>query len=182
MATTTVMTAADLEEMGSEAKHFELIGGVLRERQPMGAEHGEIEIQLLLPLGSYVLSRGLGRVYPSDTHFILPTQPEETVVPDLAVVRADRLPPAGRRKGFLRLAPDLVVEVVSPTDRAATVAQKVELYQRAGVRLIWVIRTPRRTVTVYPLGQRPFTLRVGDTLDGGDVVPGFRLPVATLFE
>ena len=103
-------------------------------------------------------------------------------MPDLAFVRVDRLPPAGRRKGFLRLAPDLVVEVVSPSDRAATVAQEVELYRRAGVRLIWVIRTPRRTVTVYPLGQASFTLRAGDTLDGGHVVPGFRLPVATLFE
>lgn len=183
MTTASAITAADLEAMGSEAKRFELVGGVLREREPKGAEHGEIEVQLMLPLGSYVLRRGLGRVYPSDTHFILPLATgEETVAPDLAFVRTDRLPPSGQRTGFLRLAPDLVVEVVSPSERPAAVAEKVSLYQDAGVPLIWVIRTPPRTVSVYPLGSEPVTLSEGEMLDGRDVVPGFRLPIARLFE
>lgn len=183
MTTASAITAADLEAMGSEAKRFELVGGVLREREPMGAEHGEIKVQLMLPLGSYVLGRGFGRVYPSDTHFVLPLATgEETVVPDLAFVKTDRLPPSGQRKGFLRLAPDLVVEVVSPSERPAAVMEKIRLYQRAGVRLIWVIRTPRRTVTVYPFESEPVTLNEGDVLDGRDVVPGFRLPIARLFE
>jgi Uma2 family endonuclease len=182
MVTTSTKIVADLEAMGSEAKRFEVIGGMLRPREPMGAEHGEIEVQLLLPLGAYVLSNGLGRVYPSETHFIILDDPEELVVPDLSFVRADRLPPRGQRKGFLCLVPDLVVEVVSPSDRETKVREKIGLYQRAGVPLIWLIREPRRTVTVYPFGAASFTLRETDSLDGGDVVRGFRLPVARLFE
>jgi Uma2 family endonuclease len=181
MATTRLMTAQDLEDMGSEAERYELIEGILRERVPMGARHGEIEFEIGGPLHRHVRGAGLGRVYPSDTHFVILVDPDITVVPDLSFVRADRLPPEEERQGFLRLAPDLVVEVVSPTDRFNAVMEKVDQYQRAGVPLIWLVQPRRRAVTEFALGQEPRTLREGDALDGGEIVPGFVLPVADIF-
>lgn len=79
------------------------------------------------------------------------------------------------------LAPDLVVEVVSPGDRFDEIAEKIDLYQRAGVPLIWLVVPRLRLVVVHRLGEPQATLRDGEFLDGGDVVPGFQLAVAEIF-
>lgn len=174
-------TAYDLEQMGSESKHYELFDGVLMEREPMGARYGEIQIEISRPLSAHVKRERLGRVYPSDAHFVITEDPERVVVPDLSFVRADRLPAINRRDGFLHLAPDLVVEVLSPTDRPGKVQERIELFRQVGVPLIWLVQPRRRAVTVYALGQEPRMVREGDVLDGEHVVPGFRLPVADIF-
>jgi Uma2 family endonuclease len=83
--------------------------------------------------------------------------------------------------GIMRLAPDLAVEVVSPTDRYVAVLAKMDLYREAGVPLVWLAEPQQRTVTVYSSGSEPRILTEADTLDGGDVLPGFRLPVAQIF-
>ncbi|SNS29837.1 Putative restriction endonuclease [Geodermatophilus pulveris] len=96
----------------------------------------------------------------------------------LAFVRADRVPDADT-SGFPALAPDLVVEVVSPSDRATQVTAEALEWLHAGVRLVWVVDPETRTVTAYrPDGVR--VLRGEDTLDGGDVLPGSGLPLAEL--
>jgi len=181
MAIARLLTAEDLEEMGSDAKRFELYDGVLWEKDAMGGQHGEIEIQLTRYLAPHVLDRRLGRLYPSDAHFIILRNPDKVVMPDLAFVRTDRLPPETARVGFMPVVPDFVVEVVSPSDRTVAVIEKIRLYERAGVALIWLVQPRTRSVTVYILGQEPRTLHEGDTLDGGDVIPGFQLSVADVF-
>jgi Uma2 family endonuclease len=103
------------------------------------------------------------------------------VRPDVAFVQSDRLPPAEERDRICRFAPDLAVEVVSPTDRYVEVMEKVELYLAAGTRLVWLVEPGRRTVTVYAPGHEPHTLTDEDELDGGDVLPEFRLSVANIF-
>ncbi len=79
------------------------------------------------------------------------------------------------------VVPDLAIEIVSPTNMSRQVMDKVRRYLAAGVPLVWVARSPRRTVTVYEPGTEPRILGEGEVLDGGDVLPGFRLAVADLF-
>jgi Uma2 family endonuclease len=103
------------------------------------------------------------------------------VVPDVAFVRWDSLPGRTRPKGFCPVPPDLAVEVVSPSDTPGDVAGKMERYRRAGVPLVWWIYPERRAVIVFRAGQQVAELREGDELDGGEVLPGFRLLVADIF-
>lgn len=181
MVTTHLTTAAHLEAMSSEYELCELYDGVLRETERMGGRRGEIEMEIGAPLHAHVRANRLGRVYPSDTHFILFRNPDTVVMPDVAFVREDRLAPADARDGYAPYAPDLAVEVVSPSNRMVEILEKIALYGRAGVPLVWLVEPWTQRVTVYALGRERRILRAGDTLDGGDVVSGFRLPVADVF-
>ncbi len=181
MATTRLMTADELMALPDDGWRYELIEGVLHRMSPAGAEHGEIGTEYVWHLRNFVVPRRLGRVYPADTGFFLSHDPETVVAPDAAFVRADRLPPRAERRGYLDLVPDLVVEVVSPTDRQADVDDKVARYLAAGARLVWVTDPLRRSVRVHAPGREPRELGEGEVLDGEDVIPGFRLPVADVF-
>jgi Uma2 family endonuclease len=167
--------------MGSAGERLELIDGVPREKPGEGGLHGEAAIQVTSSLYAPVKANGLGRVYPSPTQFRIGRDPDNIVIPDVAYVRADRLPPVHERDGIMRLAPDLAVEVISLNDCYVDVIEKVERYHRAGVALVWLVQPRRRAVEVHASGQAPRLLREGDVLDSGDVVPGFRLPVADIF-
>jgi Uma2 family endonuclease len=175
------MTREDVEQMGSAGERMELIDGELREKAGVSQRHGEIEAQIFSPLSVHIFSNKLGRIYPSDTQFMVSRNPDKILIPDLAFVRVDRLPPEDERWRIAGHAPDLAVEVISPNDSYDEVVEKVELYQQAGVPLVWLVHPRRKAVVVYPLGQPPRTLFEPDILDGGEVLPGFALPVADIF-
>jgi Uma2 family endonuclease len=99
--------------------------------------------------------------------------------PDAAFVQASRVPVADR--GYLELAPDAVVEVVSPNDGAQEVRDKVEQWLSAGVRLVWVAYPSVREIIAYRPGQRPNVFTAADEITGEDVIPGFRTAVADFF-
>lgn len=182
MATTRLFTLLDLERMDSdEAERYELFAGILREVEPMGGRHGEIGVEFVGPLYGYLRSNRIGRIYTEGTHFVVLRNPDVVLMPDVAFVRAERLPPEDVREGFMPLAPDLAVEILSPSNRLTEMAEKVDLYLRGGVRLVWVVQPRRRSVVVHAPGQEPQTLHEFETLDGGDILPGFRLPVADIF-
>jgi Uma2 family endonuclease len=101
--------------------------------------------------------------------------------PDLAFVCRERLPPENQPRGFWEIAPDLVVEVVSPNDTRAEIQLKVREWIEAGVRLVWVVYPDSRTVEVIRTLLDREELTADDTLDGGDVLPGFSCAVAELF-
>jgi Uma2 family endonuclease len=101
--------------------------------------------------------------------------------PDTSFVRAERLPEGDYPEGFLEHPPDIAVEVVSPSDRMADVNAKVDEYIRSGTALVWVVEPRRRTVTVYRPDLSVQLLVEDDVLDGGDVLPGFNLPVSSIF-
>lgn len=103
------------------------------------------------------------------------------LAPDLAFVRGERLPPREQWQGFLRLAPDLAVEILSPNDRAGYVTDKVMAYLDAGTQLVWLVDPRRHLVTVYTADRLARLLRSGESLDGGAVLPGFALPLDELF-
>ena len=186
-AVTTRLTADEFLAHPLARERSELVGGEIRVMTPASGSHGTVVDNLYSALCTHVRAHRLGRCVPDGTGFDLtsyvPHRPGGTVrSPDLAFVRADRIPTGGFPHGFIRLAPDLAVEVVSPNETASDLAGKLADYQAAGTRLIWVIDLDERLVTVIAADAPLRWLREGETLDGGDVVPGFSCPVADLFE
>ena len=163
------------------AGQWELIEGELVEVAPASDEPSSTGIWIGHLLLQHVHPARLGRVYGADGGFVLFPDRNTVLVPDVAFVRADRAPQGKARKRFPRLAPDLVVEVLSPSNRASDVVAKIEMYQEAGVPLIWLVDPDAVTVTVIAAGSATRVLRAGDTLDGGDVLPGFSVPIADIF-
>jgi Uma2 family endonuclease len=182
MVATRLYTVEDLEALPDDGQVYELIDGKLVRREPVGAEHGDLGAGMLARLWVFLRGNPLGRAYNAETIFRLQVDPEIGVKPDVSFVRKERLPPRSDYARPLELAPDLVVEVVSPNDRAGAIEEKIELYQRFGVPLIWLLWPRRHTISVLELGRAARELREGDVLDGGDVLPGFRVPVADLFD
>ncbi|MCV2488238.1 Uma2 family endonuclease [Geodermatophilus sp. YIM 151500] len=173
------VTAAQLIDLPDDGLRHELVEGTLRTMTPAGGEHGRIGARLLIRVGVFVEAQQLGEVFTAETGFWLARDPDTVRAPDVAFVRADRVPDA-RVPGFVPLAPDLVAEVVSPTDRAVEVAGKALSWLDAGVRLVWVVDPENRTVTVHrPDGAS--VLRAQDVLHGEDVLPGFALPLRELW-
>jgi Uma2 family endonuclease len=175
------MTAEELGCLPDTGMRYELVRGVLVEMTPAGGWHGERAIQIAGPLWSFVYPRNLGQVYIAETGFVLATNPDVVRASDVAFVRSERLPPHDERKGYLPFAPDLAVEVVSPNDRQSDVMDKVLEYLDGGTQLVWVVEPHRRVVTVWTPDRTAHILTDGDELDGGDVLPGFRLSVADIF-
>jgi Uma2 family endonuclease len=180
MVTTTRLTIEEFETLPLEGR-WELIDGEPVEMSPAADESSSIGATIIVLLGAFVLPRRLGRLYNAEGGFVLFPDRPTVRVPDVAFVLAERAPQGKARKSFPRLAPDLVVEVLSPSDRTSDVVAKLEMYQEAGVRLIWLVDPDALTVTVIAAGHTARVLQAADTLDGGDVLPGFSVPVADIF-
>lgn len=178
---TTRLTSIDEFEAMSQEGPWELIDGELVEVAPASDEPSSIGVAIASFLFQHVRTARLGRVYGADGGFVLFPDRATVLAPDAAFVRAERAPQGEARKRFPHLAPDLVVEVLSPSDRASEVVAKLELYQEAGVPLIWLVDPEKRTVTVIASGRPVAVLKPEDTLDGGDILPGFTVPVAEIF-
>ena len=180
MATTKPMTAEELFELEDDGYQYELVHGELIRMPPPGPRHGEVAGEVYWQLRNYLIQNPIGRVY-MEVGFLLSRDPDLVRAPDVSFVRADRLPPETERDRYYPFAPDLAVEVVSPSDRTSATLDKVMDYLDAGTPLVWVIHPGRRIVTVYYPDRTARVLGQGDELDGGDVLPGFRLPVAEIF-
>jgi Uma2 family endonuclease len=173
-------TADDLLRM-PDGDRFELVDGKLVETH-MGTQASYIGSRLIRILGNFCEDPFLGWVLPPDTTYqFLPARPNLVRKPDVSFIRLGRLPNNTLPEGHARIAPDLAVEVVSPNDLYYEVEQKVAEYRSAGVRLIWVVVPPTRTVLVRRLDGSIGEVGEAGELDGEDVVPGFRCPVRDLF-
>lgn len=173
------MTADELLQVRIPDKRVELVRGVLVVREPAGARHGEVAMELARRLANHVRDRGLGRVYAAETGFALARAPDTVRAPDIAFIERTRLPDPAPT-GFPDLAPDLVVEVLSPSDRPGDVLAKIGDWLSAGARLVWVIDLARRVARLYRLDGTEEILTADQTLDGEDVVPGFRCPLGEI--
>jgi Uma2 family endonuclease len=176
-----LMTAEALLALPRGQFRYELINGELKKMSPTGHEHGRITIRLTVPLAQHIRNRGLGELYAAETGFQLSSNPDTVRAPDIAFVRQTRVEEVGDAPGYWPGAPDLAVEVVSPNDRISEVEEKVAEWLEAGARMIWVVSPKLHTVTVYRSLTDIETLTEKDTLDGGDVVPGFSIAVAEIF-
>lgn len=174
-----LLTAEELFAFPSDAR-FELVRGELRPMAPpAGPEHGANTMSLSAHIALFVENNALGRCFAAETGFILARNPDTVLAPDFAFVAADRLvwPPP---PGFLAVVPDLVLETRSPNDRPGEVAQKVADWLAAGVKVVWELNVKARVLTVHQAGKEPVALTAMDTLDGGDVLPGFSLGLKRL--
>ena len=181
------MTAAELFDLGDEGSHHELVEGVLVQMTPPGGEHGVLTFEIGAALGAFVKAGQLGQVLTGEPGFLISRagQPDTVLAPDVAFVRAERIPARGspERKGYWRLAPDLVVEVASPSQRKNELAAKALAWLSAGVQLVWVVWPEAQQVDAWlPGADRPArTYAASETLEGGAVLPAFRLDLAALF-
>ncbi len=177
-----LLTADDLLRLHSEGVKGELIMGVLHEKASSGLEHGQIAINWAVLLGSFVKPRRLGRVFGFDTGVQLEHGPDTVREPDVAFISAERMPLDVRERRYAQVVPDLVVEIVSPNDRPIPVFDKAQMWLRHGVRLVWITDPEARTITALSQSGPARTLTVADTLDGGEVLPGFTCLVQDIFE
>ena len=171
---TKPVTADELLEMPDDGYRYELVKGELRKMAPTGHKHGIETMDVAGPLHQHVRENNLGAVYGAETGFVI-TQNMNTGLVYYGFERA------GNVKSYWIGQPDLAVEVVSPGDTFAEVEEKVAEWLEAGTGAVWVVSPKLRTVTVYRSLTDIVTLTERDTLDGGNVVLGFRLPISQIF-
>jgi len=174
-------TTADLIALSGSELHYELARGEMLAMTPTNPLHGMYASRIDRALSQHVAAHDLGEVFTAEAGFELQPEPEATVrAPDVSFIRKDRMPNPPPQTGFWPIAPDLVVEVVSPTDSAQEIQLKVDDYLSAGVHIVWLIYPKTRSAMEFR-GSQARRLAVTDNLDGGDVVPGFALPIASIF-
>ena len=158
----------------------ELVRGELRVTPPPAPRHGIVWSNLNALLHQHVRKAGLGLVL-GGCSFELVELPRTVRAPDVAFVRHERLPPGATAQSHLKIAPDLAAEILSPSETASRLDEKLDDYAASHIPLVWVIDPQRRTVMVIARDAPVRWLRNGDTLDAGGVVPGFACPVSDLF-
>ena len=182
VTTTRPMTAEELLNMPDDGFRYELVRGELRKMSPAGHVHGEYAMSIGASLAVHVKANGLGKVYAAETGFKLESNPDHVRAPDAAFVRRERTDTVGDAPGYFPGAPDLVIEVVSPSDRYAEVDEKVADWLDAGAEAVVVVNPRGRVVRVHRSLTDVVVLTESDTLDVSDVVQGWQIPVREIFE
>ena len=175
------ITAEELFELPDDGGRCELVNGEIIRLEPGGAEHGVVTARIGHLIQEFVTANALGLCCGVGTGFILQRDPDVVRAPDAAFVASGRIPETGVPVSYWPFAPDLLVEVVSPSDRLADVHVKIAEYFAAGTRLVWLVEPETRMVHLYRSARQVDVLGMDDALDGGDVLPGFRSPVRNLF-
>lgn len=178
-----LLTAEELWKMPEvPGKRYELVDGELLEMPGAGGVHTTIMVLIFKLIDAYVTEHDLGIVYPDGLAYIIGRDPDQVRIPDVSFVSHERVPEGGPPEGFWPEAPNLAVEVVSPHDSASRLHEKVRNYLEAGTQMVWVVWPKSQTVTVYTPGGTARDLDPDDQLDGGNVLPGFRMNVAAFFD
>ena len=175
------ITADELFQRPQDNQRYELIKGELIEMSPAGPRHGRIANIIAFLLTRHVQEKKLGVVYAAETGFKLSQNPDTVRAADAAFVAQNRVPAEGEPEGYWAIAPDLVVEVVSPSDTATRVQAKITDWLTAGCRLVWVIYPDTQTVMEYRSPAEARLLTGQERLTGGNVLPGFSCSINQLF-
>jgi Uma2 family endonuclease len=176
------VTSGEFLSHPAAAGASELVRGEVRMMTPAGGSHGAIAGTLFRLLSNFVEEHQLGLCFPDNTGFQLPNLEDTVRSPDVAFIRADRLPQNGIARGWVPIAPDLVVEVLSPDETPAMLEEKLRDYRTAGTPLIWVVDPDRRGVSIRRLNAADHWITERETLVGEDDLEGFSMPVSRLFE
>lgn len=179
MSAPALLTAEELLRLNLPNKRTELVRGVLLVREPAGYRHGNVAMRLGAAILRHVDANRLGSVFAAETGFTIARHPDTVRAPDVAFISNERLPHPDPR-GFAELAPDLVVEVLSPDDRPAEVLEKVSDWLAAGSRLVWVVDPMRYTAHIFRADGSETLLDEKGVLDGEDVLPGFSVELRTV--
>ena len=174
------MTNEQYMAMPDDGKRYELHDGVLVETPSSTVLHSWIVSLLLHALMNHIYSQKLGYAFGDSLDYIL----NEGIIyrPDVSFVAASRVPVL---PNYLHEAPDIAVEVLSPSNTASEMNYKINTYLQYGSRLVWIIDPEKQSVVVYRKGEGSSIVSVyltaEDTLTGGDVLPDFCLPLNELF-
>lgn len=174
-----LMTSEEFEKLPDTHVRRELVRGEVVENMPTGGIHALIALTIGRLL--QVWAKKLGSYVGVEAGFNLFKNPDVTRVPDVCYVRAERIPPEGIPEGFWNLAPDLAVEVVSPSETAQSIRDKVNDFLAAGTPLVWVVYPRTKEVIAHTADGLARTFTVKDVLEF-DLLPGFRCTVAELFD
>ncbi|WP_323350075.1 Uma2 family endonuclease [Leptolyngbya sp. CCNP1308] len=174
-----LMTVNELEKLQAEHPDYrmELVGGEVKIMSPSGYEADEVSTELAAQIRNWVRPRQLGRVTGSSAGFILPNA--DTRAPDVSFVKAERLRRSPR--SFAELAPDLMVEVKSPTDKLTKLRSKIQDFLALGTQVGILIDPEARCVEVYRSGDEAVLLGDGDRLTVPDLLPGWEVAIADLW-
>ena len=178
-----LLTGDDLLELPhGMGERYELIEGRLIAMPPTNLEHGTNEFGVAFQLGLFNKQRKLGRVMTGEPGFYTRGDKHTVRAADVAFISYERLPAGPLEKGFSHVPPELVVEIVSPNDKADEIEAKVREWLQFGVRLVWVVYPEARRVHVYTTPDHARILEAQDTIDGSAVLPGFSALVSAFFE
>jgi Uma2 family endonuclease len=178
MATRTLLTLEQFEQLPHDDLRRELDEGELFTMSPALRGHGKLQVRISSLLHEFVSRHSLGEAV-TEVGFILSRAPDTVRAPDVAFIRAGR-PEASA--GFEEGAPDLAVEIVSPSDAASEMARKVNQYLRAGARAVWVVYPEEKQVHVFDSTGTARILDAAQTLSAPEILPGFSVPLSALFE
>jgi len=175
-----LLTAQDFWLLPGDGKRRELVRGEVIATMPPGGKHSEIALIIGSLLRAWAKrSRGFVGV---EGGFVLAHDPDTVRGPDVSYVRKDRIPDSGVPDAFWNLAPDLAVEVISPSETAREIHEKVREFLRAGTPLVWTVFPSTREVIVHTPDGLARTFGENDALEFAEVLPGFRCTVREIFE
>jgi Uma2 family endonuclease len=177
-----VWTDAEFMALSRDGHRYELVNGELVEMGNSGAKHGYVAILLSAALFHCVSTQKLGALMDSSTAFVMKSGNKRS--PDISFMAKERLQGLDELPdGFLEGAPDLAIEILSPSNTVEEIHDKLVEYFESGARLVWVIHPKEHYVLVYRSSVQPDRLlKSTDMLDGEDIIPGFTLPVSNLFQ
>lgn len=175
-------SAEEFMAIAGSDPNWELIEGKIESVCAASFDASAISLRLGTYLSVFVTTRGLGILTTTDGSFVISRDPDTTLQPDIGFARMERvMDPASTARAF-EGAPDLAVEVRSPTDSFVAIERKVQRYLDAGTSVTWIVDPLRRSIFVRTIQDHVVTTLTGaDDLDGGDVLPGFRIPVEEVF-
>jgi Uma2 family endonuclease len=178
---TTQLTATDLERMDAAGEQLELLNGDLLEAESVSFEHGLVAFRLPFYVYAFALQHRLGEVLSSDTQYWVTAHGLNVFRPHAGFIANDRLPVGEMRKRVCQFPPDLAIDVVSPANTESDILRKISIYLDGGTRSVWLVRPEQQTITVFTPENPERILTAADTLEGGEVLPGFTLPLSELF-
>lgn len=176
-----LITAEEFAALPLDGWRAELIRGEIVTMPAAFTDHGETAMNLAFIVTGYVKAHKLGKTFAAETGFLIARNPDTVRAPDFAFIQASRATAAASAPSWGQVIPDLVAEVVSSSDRASEIDAKVRMWLEAGVRLVWVLYPQTHTIFAHSPDAPVRLLKDGGTLDGGDVLPGFTVPVEEVF-
>jgi Uma2 family endonuclease len=181
MVARTLVTAQELADLPADGPRFELIDGEVQAMSPANPDHGWIGLEFCRLIGNHVVEHGLGEMFGSDTGYLLAHDPDTVLSPDGSFIRSDRLPPAETWGSFFPFGPDIAIEVLSPSNTSAEMRRKTIRYFAAGTQLVIIVDPKARTVRISRPGHGDVAYERDDVLDLSPALPGFTLPLRSIF-
>ena len=176
-----LITAEEFAALHRDGWRAELIRGEIVTMPAAFTDHGKTAMRLGALVTTYVMLHNLGETFAAETGFLIANNPDTVRAPDFAFIQASRVTPAASSASWGQVMPDLVAEVVSSSDRGNEIDAKVRMWLDVGVHVVWVLYPQTRTILEYTLDAPLRILKDGDTLDGGEILPGFTAEVSVVF-